>query len=982
MPCAVGGCAEGPELKTDPCSVCGKPTHHMCAISVFDGENSALNERYCVRFLSLIPDADDLLSRRFCSQSCVLTIYPSSETSNPAVVAAATRPAASATASSTNIWTGPDSDFVPSPEVGPGLDTTTTRRPSKRRKIEAQGIASRSAATTPRVDATEVPPPPSSPVSDLGVPLSVSHSRKVGATDPVWDLIHVYMILCVARILRAPQGLFPAVRRDLLPGLNVITTEKTNVAIYLSRRLPRVPFLVRFIHKSKHGDHLLAVLAEQNTAQKATTDVLTAEADAEEVLDLTGGSGQEPKTTDMATTTTTCKTPQRFFKASERTLHVLISKWLITQGIPFPACRSAPFQDMMRAATGDPAFSMLSRDRHDRLLQEQFQLFCDLVENLLSSEYKNACHLQYLNLMHDIWTSCGKDSIVGASVAFIDTSWRFRFIATLATVKNDGHNAPLVAKVIESGFKAKYDIDIRAMTRFTMSDTTPSARNVADHIESEQEDCSMHLLNLCIGYGLGVKDNIQTNSVWNAACHSWDKVVTIVTPGGTLEEGGEVIQKLRNLNNHFRSPKQRNALKKIQEALSYPELEPMIDKDVRVAYTCKLIRRSVVHYAAFEAYFQSTKESRSAWSALSADDWMLATEMESVTHFIANLALVEAQSENLVSSYMVVFRRLAEKKLKSFKFDAMVIEAPRAKDGNETSHRRVVRRLDQFSEAGKTCLRRTLLQLQARFPKVTKEAMACILLDPRTKSSAKKIAAVGDIPRKEEKAIYKNDLEFLRNEHRKVFSQMGEAGQDPTLAALLAEQSTQPGREFPSVISVVDWLGVPTWDDEDELLLGAPIRTSKTREEVKESEINARADSVMMEWLEMEPEWLDVAQHQNPDIKKEDLSSAMTTDSRKGMPWSLLGLYKYVDVLQWFRDEGESRFPSMALLSRIHLGKISSSAFQERVFSTGGIIMGPLRTRTDNRRSEKQLLLRHNRDEIVKMKQDARKAQDASKDPE
>ncbi|ETL77643.1 hypothetical protein L917_21416 [Phytophthora nicotianae] len=181
----------------------------------------------------------------------------------------------------------------------------------------------------------------------------------------------------------------------------------------------------------------------------------------------------------------------------------------------------------------------------------------------------------------------------------------------------------------------------------------------------------------------------------------------------------------------------------------------MVDKDVRVAYTCKLIRRSMVNYAAFEAYFQSTKDSSSVWSNLSPDDWTLATEMVAVTHFIANLALIESQSENLVPSYMVVFRRLAEKKLKSFKFDAMVVEAPRAKDANEASHCRAVKTLDQFSEAGKASLRRALLQLQARFPKVTKEAMACILLDPRTKSSAKKIAAVGNIPRKEEKAIYK-----------------------------------------------------------------------------------------------------------------------------------------------------------------------------------------------------------------------------------
>jgi hypothetical protein len=88
----------------------------------------------------------------------------------------------------------------------------------------------------------------------------------------------------------------------------------------------------------------------------------------------------------------------------------------------------------------------------------------------------------------------------------------------------------------------------------------------------------------------------------------------------------------------------------------------------------------------------------------------------------------------------------------------------------------------------------------------------------------------------------------------------------------------------------------------------------------------------------------------------------------------LLGLYKHVDVLEWVRDEGEGQFPSIALLARIHLGKISSSAFQERVFSTGGIVMGPLRTKTDSRRAEKQLLLSHNRDETMKMKRDVKMA--------
>ncbi|KAE9354579.1 hypothetical protein PF008_g4457 [Phytophthora fragariae] len=402
---------------------------------------------------------------------------------------------------------------------------------------------------------------------------------------------------------------------------------------------------------------------------------------------------------------TSAKTTKRFFRSSEKTLNVLISRWMISQGMPYTACASESFHDAIRAATGNLRFPMLSRDKHDRLLNGQFQLFCDLVGELLASEFQKACQLKFLNLIRDIWTSCAKNSIIGASVAFIGILWRFCFIAKLAFVKNESHNAHLVAKVIECGIETKYDIDVCAMTRFTMSDTTPSTKNVADHLDTEQEDCSMHLLNLCIGYGIGLKDNIQTVTVWNDSTNSWDKVVTTVTSGGSFDEGGDVIQKLHNLNNYFKSPKQRNALRKIQEALSYPELDPMTDKTVRVAYTCKVIRRSVVSYSAYKAYFQSTKISSSVWASLTAKDWMLAVEMEAVTNFVANLALVETQFENLVSSYMVVFQRLAENKLKSFKFEAMAIETRRSRDANEGSHRRVVRTQEQLSQDGKTCLR-------------------------------------------------------------------------------------------------------------------------------------------------------------------------------------------------------------------------------------------------------------------------------------
>ncbi|KAG2779797.1 hypothetical protein PC129_g17108 [Phytophthora cactorum] len=166
------------------------------------------------------------------------------------------------------------------------------------------------------------------------------------------------------------------------------------------------------------------------------------------------------------------------------------------------------------------------------------------------------------------------------------------------------------------------------------------------------------------------------------------------------------------------------------------------------------------------------------------------------------------------------------------------------------------------------------------------------LLDPRIKSSAKKIAVVGDIPRKEEKAMYKNGIDFLRDKHRKVFAQTTKQGRSlyprnrPNVAYLV---------RTPHLFSSPSSTG---WDDADKLLLGSPIRATKTRDEVKETAINARADTGVREWLDLETEWMEVTQRQNPDIKIEDLSMGMSIDAHSGMHYALLGLYKHIDVLK------------------------------------------------------------------------------------
>ncbi|KAG6965481.1 hypothetical protein JG687_00005420 [Phytophthora cactorum] len=117
-------------------------------------------------------------------------------------------------------------------------------------------------------------------------------------------------------------------------------------------------------------------------------DVDVTETVTQAVLDLTRKPEQKETTaniSDEAGVVTTGCASKSFFRASEKTLSVLISKFVISQGLPYPLCSSAAFQDVI---PGNPAFQILGRDRHDRLLNDHFQLFCDLVGVLLSTEFE------------------------------------------------------------------------------------------------------------------------------------------------------------------------------------------------------------------------------------------------------------------------------------------------------------------------------------------------------------------------------------------------------------------------------------------------------------------------------------------------------------------------------------------------------------------------------------------------------------------
>ncbi|OWZ18320.1 hypothetical protein PHMEG_0007614 [Phytophthora megakarya] len=139
--------------------------------------------------------------------------------------------------------------------------------------------------------------------------------------------------------------------------------------------------------------------------------------------------------------------------------------------------------------------------------------------------------------------------------------------------------------------------------------------------------------------------------------------------------------------------------------------------------------------------------------------------------------------------------------------------------------------------------------------------------------------------------------------------------------------------------------------------------------------LNDEVDKVLQTWRSSAPKRQDIAvkknlhKHEKP---KAALKGKLSYHHNGRGYWRLHEVIGNVDICQWFREQDVSSVPtSIAVLARIWLGRSSTTAFQERVFSSCGIVMSKRRTRTENRRAEKQLLMKHNSREIERMKQGA-----------
>ena len=183
--------------------------------------------------------------------------------------------------------------------------------------------------------------------------------------------------------------------------------------------------------------------------------------------------------------------------------------------------------------------------------------------------------------------------------------------------------------------------------------------------------------------------------------------------------------------------------------------------DTRVAFARKLFVTLLANHYAFKLV--GHKEFAKVFDKHTPTDWKTMQEMEAICSALAGYAVNETQSSGaFISSLRPYFRLelIAFTKKKRFK----VMDMNRhPRDTKLHQLKKVIKRVEEFTEGGKICFARLKEQIEIRLPAATASQSLATLLDPATKIFANKLLS---------KSIYKETVDLLQKEHHTVLKAM------------------------------------------------------------------------------------------------------------------------------------------------------------------------------------------------------------------
>jgi len=144
---------------------------------------------------------------------------------------------------------------------------------------------------------------------------------------------------------------------------------------------------------------------------------------------------------------------------------------MVSLGLAHNIVDNQEFRNVLRAATGK-TMAPISRGVHNNYIEADFSLFCETLTEALVATTVLQHGVPFVCLFHGIYLDNAGRSILGASIAFIDTSWKLQHVAVVGKSHAGTHAASVVSSAIQALFRQRYHLDLMPITKFVMSDTT------------------------------------------------------------------------------------------------------------------------------------------------------------------------------------------------------------------------------------------------------------------------------------------------------------------------------------------------------------------------------------------------------------------------------------------------------------------------------------------------------------------------------
>jgi len=164
-------------------------------------------------------------------------------------------------------------------------------------------------------------------------------------------------------------------------------------------------------HKTIHDEELKAALNKRENERK------------KEYVSVETGVKKSDKGE-----TNTSRDPQRSIVGMQFTtdkyVNQKLSEFLIERGVSFNTIDNQEFRDFLIAARGNKRAKTLTRENFNNNLDSYHSLFVENVGVLIAEASRGMYGFKFINLMHDLWTNPSVQSVLGASISFIDENWK------------------------------------------------------------------------------------------------------------------------------------------------------------------------------------------------------------------------------------------------------------------------------------------------------------------------------------------------------------------------------------------------------------------------------------------------------------------------------------------------------------------------------------------------------------------------------